>query len=277
MIVDSLREQYSQQTLLNAFGLARSTYQYHCEKANQDNREKEALQQKVQQIYSDSRGSAGSRSISGMLKQQGESVGRYKARSLMKSLGLVSKQEKKHRYRLAEEESEIAPNHLAREFSVAKPNHVWCGDVTYVWIGSGWLYLAVVLDLYKRRIVGWACSDSPDSELTVQALQMAYESRGRPRGVMFHSDQGCHYTSKRFRQQLWRYQMKQSMSRRGNCWDNSPMERFFRSYKTEWMPKLCYHSFHQAEYDIAAYMKYYNYQRGHSYNNYQSPAEAEAA
>jgi len=238
--------------------------------------EEESLQQKVVQIYNDSRGSAGSRTISGMLKQQGKSVGRYKARSLMKTLGLISKQQKKHRYRVAEEESVIAPNHLAREFAVDKANQVWCGDVTYVWIGSGWLYLAVVLDLYKRRVVGWACSNSPDSELTVKALQMAYESRGKPSGVMFHSDQGCHYTSKRFRQQLWRYQIKQSMSRRGNCWDNSPMERFFRSYKTEWMPKVCYYSFSQADIDIAAYMKHYNYQRGHSYNGYQSPAMAEA-
>lgn len=229
------------------------------------------------QIYNDSRGSAGSRTISGMLKQQGETVGLYKARSLMKTLGLISKQQKKHRYRVAEEESVIAPNHLAREFTVDNANQVWCGDVTYIWIGSSWLYLAVVLDLYKRRVIGWACSDSPDSELTAKALQMAYESRGKPSGVMFHSDQGCHYTSKRFRQQLWRYRIKQSMSRRGNCWDNSPMERFFRSYKTEWMPKACYYSFSQADIDIAAYMKYYNYQRGHSYNNYQSPAMAEAA
>ena len=152
-----------------------------------------------------------------------------------------------------------------------------CGDVTYVWRGVGWLYLAVVLDLYKRCVVGWACSDSPDSELTVNALQMAYEARGRPSGVMFHSDQGCHYTSKRFRQQLWRYRIKQSMSRRGNCWDNSPMERFLRSYKTEWMPKTGYDTSSQAQIDIAAYMKYYNYQRGHSYNNYQPPAIAEVA
>lgn len=276
-MVNDLREQYPQQALLSAFGLARSTYQYHCEKAKQVNHKEEALKQKVHQIYQDSRGSAGSRTVSGMLKQQGEPVGRYKVKNLMKSLGLVSKQQKKHRYRIAEEDSVIAPNHLAREFTVNWPNQVWCGDVTYVWVGSGWLYLAVVLDLYKRRVVGWACSDSPDSALTAKALQMAYEARSRPQGVMFHSDQGCHYTSKHFRQQLWRYQIKQSMSRRGNCWDNSPMERFFRSYKTEWMPRVCYHSFPQAEIDIAAYIKYYNYQRGHSYNNYLAPVMAEAA
>jgi putative transposase len=277
MMIDNLREQYPQQALLKAFEVARSTYQYHCKQVNKTSNHEEALRQKVQQIYTDSRGSAGSRVVSGMLKQQGESVGRYKARRLMKSLGLFSKQEKTHRYRVANEESVIAPNDLARQFTVDKPNQVWCGDVTYIWIGSGWLYLSVVLDLYKRRVVGWTCSKSANSELTVKALQMAYESRGRPRGILFHSDQGCHYSSQRFRQQLWRYQMKQSMSRRGNCWDNSPMERFFRSYKTEWMSKMRYYHFDQAAMDIAAYMKYYNYQRGHSYNNYQSPAVAEAA
>lgn len=276
-MIDHLREQYCQADLLAAFGVARSTYQYRCQSACRVDDNKARLEQKVKQIHSDSRGAAGSRTVSGMLKQQGESVGRYQARSLMKSLGLVSKQQKTHRYRIVDDESVIAPNHLARAFEVDAPNQVWCGDVTYVWVGTGWLYLAVVLDLYKRRVVGWACSDSPDSELTVKALHMAYESRGRPGGVMFHSDQGCHYSSKRFRQQLWRYQIKQSMSRKGNCWDNSPMERFFRSYKTEWMPKVRYYNYTQGEIDIAAYIKYYNYQRGHSYNDYLAPAWAEAA
>ena len=111
----------------------------------------------------------------------------------------------------------------------------------------------------------------------MKALMMAFESRGRPKGVLFHSDQGCHYTSKSFRQRLWRYRIKQSMSRRGNCWDNAPMERFFRSYKTEWMPKGGYEDFAEGEQDIAAYMKYYNFDRGHSYNCYQAPALAESA
>lgn len=277
MMVNELRERYAQKDLLSAFDLARSTYQYHQEKAGHVDTQLEELKKKVKEIHRDSRGAAGSRTVSGTLKQDGKNVGRFKARSLMRSMGLVSKQEKKHRYRVAEDESVIAPNHLAREFNVDKPNQVWCGDVTYIWVGTGWLYLAVVLDLFKRRVVGWACSDSPDSELTAKALEMAYEARGRPHNVMFHSDQGCHYTSKRFREQLWRFKMRQSMSRRGNCWDNSPMERFFRSYKTEWMPATCYRCFHDAEVDIAAYIKHYNYRRGHSYNNYCPPAIAEAA
>jgi putative transposase len=98
--------------------------------------------------------------------------------------------------------------------------------VTYIWTGKRWAYLAVVLDLFARKPVGWAISFSPDSRLTMKALEMAWETRGV--GVMFHSDQGSHYTSRQFRQLLWRYRIRQSMSRRGNCWDNSPMERFFQ-------------------------------------------------
>jgi len=194
----------------------------------------------------------------------------------MREAGIQSKQAPKHRYKVAEEESVIAPNLLEREFQVGAPNQVWCGDVTYIWAGVQWLYLAIVMDLYARKIVGWACSDRPDSQLTCAALRIAYESRGKPKGVMFHSDQGSHYSSLTFRQQLWRYQMRQSMSRRGNCWDNSPVERFFRSLKTEWIPKEYYRSYDEAEADVHNYiLRHYNVIRGHSYNNYLSPDAAE--
>ena len=143
---------------------------------------------------------------------------------------------------------------LDRQFSPSEPNKLWCGDVTYIWSGSRWLYLAVVIDLYGRRVIGWACSKSPDSELTKRALRMAFESRGKPKGVLFHSDQGCHYTSQSYRRQLWRYRISQSLSRRGNCWDNAPMERFFRSFKTEWMSKSGYASYQEAEESITSYI-----------------------
>jgi len=273
--MDRLREHYLQSELLRAFAVNRSSYQYHRQASSRQDDERERIKRQVIDMHQASRGAAGSRTISGQLKQAGESVGRYRVRSLMKEAGLVSSQLKKHRYKIAAQESVIAPNHLARKFEVTSPNQVWCGDVTYVWSAKQWLYLAVVLDLYTRRVLGWACSKNPDSTLTMTSLQRAYESRGCPKDVLFHSDQGSHYTSKAFRQRLWRYRLKQSMSRRGNCWDNAPMERFFRSYKTEWMFTTGYDSYEQAETDIAAYMKYYNFQRGHSYNDYQSPAKAE--
>jgi putative transposase len=119
-------------------------------------------------------------------------------------------------------------------------------------------------------------SHSPDSNLTCRALIMAYESRGRPKGVMFHSDQGCHYTSRQFRQLVWRYRLTQSLSSRGNCWDNSPMERFFKSLKTEWMPTIGYCNFNQATHCINDYIVgYYNEIRPHSYNGGLTPNESE--
>ncbi|WP_411188106.1 IS3 family transposase [Pseudomonas sp.] len=154
---------------------------------------------------------------------------------------------------------------------------MWCGDVTYIWAGNRWVYLAAVMDLYARRIVGWALSNRPDSQLTTRALRVAFESRGCPLQLMFHSDQGSHYTGIEFRQMLWRYRIKQSMSRRANCWDDAPMERFFRSLKTEWMPAHAYTNQGQAETDVLRYLTdYYKHQRPHSYNGYKTPVEAKS-
>jgi len=257
--------------------MGRSSFEYRIRHKNIVCPERERLKNLATDIHKASRGAAGARTIAGELTQKGESVGRYKAASLMKEANITSKQPHKHRYKIAEDESKIAPNLLQRKFSVDGPNQVWCGDVTYILAGTQWLYLAVVMDLFKRRIVGWSCSTSPDTNLTCAALRTAYESRGQPKNIMFHSDQGCHYTSIQYRQMLWRYQIKQSMSRRGNCWDNAVMERFFRSYKTEWMPKNGYPSFNEAETDTLNYIhRHYNLVRGHSYNNYLSPIAAEA-
>lgn len=212
----------------------------------------------------------------GMMQEQGYSIGRFKVRRLMKELGLISKQPGSHSYKHATVERPDIPNKLQRGFDVPTPNRVWCGDITYVWVGSRWHYLAVVIDLYTRRIIGWAMSSKPDALLVVNALDMAYEQRGCPQGVMFHSDQGCQYGSRKFRQRLWRYRIEQSMSRRGNCWDNAPMERVFRSLKTEWIPTTGYTSLHKAMRDISYYlMDYYSWQRPHTFNGGLAPAKAE--
>jgi len=204
-------------------------------------------------------------------------MSRYVAAKRMQELKIASCQLPSHRYKKSGSEHVAIPNLLRRQFTVEKPNQVWCGDVTYVWTGNRWAYLAVVLDLYARQVVGWAMSTSPDSELTAKALRLAYESRGKPKNLMFHSDQGCHYTSLKFRQTLWRYQIAQSMSRRGNCWDNSPMERFFRSLKTEWMPASGWRSFAEAKSEIARYITgYYRQLRPHTFNGGLTPTAAEA-
>ena len=153
-----------------------------------------------------------------MVTDKGINLSRYRASNLMNKLGLVSCQLPKHANKKRGNhmlKSQISSHVSSRLLNLIKP----CGDVTYVWVGHRWAYLAVVIDLFARKIIGWAMSLSPDRSLTSKALSIAFESRGRLRGVLFHSDQGCHYTSRQYRQLLWRYQIMQSMSRRGNCWD----------------------------------------------------------
>lgn len=134
----------------------------------------------------------------------------------------------------------------------------------------------MVLDLYRRRVVGYAMSAKADAALAIAALDMAWQQRGKPKGVLFHSDQGCQYTALAFRQRLWCYQISQSMSWRGNCWDNSPTERLFRSLKTEWVPTTGYKDLLEAKADISRYLLgYYNHRRPHSFNAGLPPAIAE--
>ncbi|BCA29869.1 transposase [Metapseudomonas otitidis] len=214
------------------------------------------------------RGSAGSRSILGMLREDGVSIGRFRGRRLMRELGLVCKQPGSHAYKQATVERPDIPNRLNREFTTERPNQVWCGDITYIWAQGRWHYLAAVLDLHTRRVIGWALSVKPDAELVIKALDIAYEQRGKPQQVLFHSDQGSQYASRLFRQRLWRYRMEQSMSRRGNCWDNSPMERLFRSLKSEWIPPTGYLTAQEAQRDISHYLMHrYNWIRPHQFND----------
>ena len=203
-------------------------------------------------------------------------MSRNTARKIMQQEGLVSCQVPKYRHRKTGKENEAAPNHLNREFEVTKPNRVWCGDMTYIWTGRRWAYLAVIIDLFARKPIGWAMSLSPNTKLTLAALDMAYESRGKPEEVMFHSDQGSNYSAVEFRRRLWRYRIKQSMSRRGNCWDNSPMEQFFRSLKSEWVPIEGYKTFADAHKHICDYITgYYSALRPHANNGGLSPDKKE--
>ncbi|SWM06656.1 integrase catalytic subunit [Klebsiella pneumoniae] len=184
----------------------------------------------------------------------------------MKYLNLSSCQPGKHQYKNACQEHTCLPNLLERQFAVPEPDRVWCGDITYIWAGNRWCYLAVVMDLFARRVIGWSLSANADTALISSALRMAYEVRGQPRDVMFHSDQGSQYTGLKYQQLLWRYRIKQSVSRRGNCWDNSPMERFFRSLKTEWVPTDGYVGKDEARQQISGYiLNYYNSVRPHNY------------
>ncbi|AVE33217.1 MULTISPECIES: IS3-like element IS222 family transposase [Pseudomonas] len=275
-LIDQLSEQESVEVVCSAFDVARSCYYVHRLRRRRVDARRVALRSQVNQLFSQSRGSAGSRSILGMLREEGVTIGRFRVRRLMRELGLVSKQPGSHAYKQATVERPDIPNRLNRKFATEHPNQVWCGDITYVWAQGRWHYLAAVLDLHTRRVIGWAFSAKPDAELVIKALDMAYEQRGKPQQVLFHSDQGSQYASRLFRQRLWRYRMQQSMSRRGNCWDNSPMERLFRSLKSEWVPSTGYLTAQEAQRDISHYLMHrYNWIRPHQFNDGLPPAVAE--
>ncbi len=263
-------------TLCNTFDVHRSSYKYGVKRLNTIDPGKVKELALIKSIFNESNGSAGARTIAQIATDRNHPLSRYRASRLMKAAKLHSCQLPKHAYKKAKQEHVAIKNHLKREFNAAEPNQVWCGDVTYIWTGKRWSYLAIVMDLFSRKPIGWALSFSPNSQLTGDALKMAFEIRGQPKDVMFHSDQGCHYTSRQFRQYLWRFQIKQSMSRRGNCWDNAPMERFFRSLKTEWVPTVGYHSFSEAKTSIINYIiGYYSQVRPHRHNNGLAPNAAE--
>ncbi|STF39325.1 IS911 transposase orfB [Escherichia coli] len=211
-----------------------------------------------------------------MLTQNGVPMSRYRAGRLMKYLNLSSCQPENINTKMPVRSIRVC-RICSSVSSLYRSQTGYGAEIfTYIWAGNRWCYLAVVMDLFARRVIGWSLSANADTALISSALRMAYEVRGQPRDVMFHSDQGSQYTGLKYQQLLWRYRIKQSVSRRGNCWDNSPMERFFRSLKTEWVPTDGYVGKDEARQQISGYiLNYYNSVRPHHYNGGLTPEESE--
>ncbi len=239
-------------------------------------RKREAFDIKVHDIFEENRKIYGSRRISNELKKLSINAGRYKVSQAMARLGLEVRYPKKFKVTTdSNHNHSISPNTLNRDFEVTEPNKVWATDITYVWTLEGWLYVAVVIDLFSRQIVGWAVDDHMRTSLCVRALQMAFGRKKPAPGVLHHSDRGSQYASYEYRQHLDIMQMQQSMSRKGNYWDNAPTERFFRSLKHE---ELNYENFRTkdaAKLSIIDYLAFYNGKRTHSKLGYLSPLQFE--
>ena len=231
----------------------------------------------VKELSQKSNYSYGSRRISKSLKAKGFEVGRYRARRLM----LKAKVECKQRriYKITTESNHnlpVAENKLNRKFQVNKPNEVWVTDITYLWTKEGWLYLAAVLDLFSRRVVGWSMSKHLRTELIKDALNMAMKRRQPKTELMHHSDRGSQYASTNYQNTLKKLGIKISMSRKGNCWDNAVMERFFGSLKSERTDFKKYENREQAKADVIDYIEmFYNSERLHSTLDYMSPLQYE--
>lgn len=241
------------------------------------NLEEEQLLREVKAIFKESKKSYGSRRIAKGLQAKGYEIGRYRARNLMQKAYIQCKQ--RRRFKITTQSNHnhpIAKNLLNREFKVNAPNTSWVADITYLWTQEGWLYLAAVLDLYSRRIVGWCISESMETKLVENALLMAIGRRNPKDSLMHHSDRGCQYASKGYQDLLKERGIIVSMSRKGNCWDNAVMERFFGSLKSERTDGENYVTRREAKADIIDYIEmFYNSKRLHSTLGYVSPMQYE--
>jgi putative transposase len=197
------------------------------------------LHRRMKELFKQSRDSLGSREMMKKLREEGIPIGRHKVRSLMKKLGLKVTQRIAYKVTTKRKHSdEVADNLLNQNFNPVALNQVWAGHITYLQTAEGWMYLAIVMDLYSRRIVGWSISKRMTTDLICKAMLMAYNLRQPPYGVVFHSDRGSQYTSKRYRKLLDRYGIRASMGDVGACWDNAVVERFFGSLKHDWIFKI---------------------------------------
>jgi len=235
------------------------------------------LDAEIREIYDGSRGRYGSPKITRELQDRGRRVSKSRVARRMRAAGLRSKVRRKYRVTTdSKHHFPVAPNLLERKCTTTAPDKVWASDITYLATRSGWLYLTVIIDLFSRLVVGWALSSSLSHDMVVTALKRAIRRRRPGKGLVFHSDRGVQYACSDFREELDKYGFIQSMSRKGDCWDNAVAESFFGIMKTE----LVYHERYEGHQDtlhsIFEYIEvFYNRQRRHSTLGYLCPAEYE--
>lgn len=239
-------------------------------------REDRELKAIIRSVFEESRQTYGSPRVLDELRDQGIRCGRKRVARLMKEDKLVPKKARRfRRTTIAEPDHPKAPNVLGREFTVDAPDTAWVGDITYLWTQEGWLYLAVLLDLFSRRVVGWSVRPHLGQELAIAALDRALFERGVPEGLLHHSDRGCQYTSNDYQKKLKGNHLTVSMSGKGDCWDNAVAESFFATLKVELGDSFSSRqAAHEALFDYIEV--FYNRQRRHTSIGSISPTEAEA-
>ena len=273
------RRQHSIRTMCRLLRVSRSGYYDWSQRAESARfRRNRELRLLIRQIHLESNGVYGARKIHRELLAQGEDVGRHRVARLMKADNL--KGCPKRRFRRpsnAAPEHPIAPNVLNQDFNADQRNQRWGADITQLWTKQGWLYLAVVMDLYSRRIIGWAMDRRVGRHLVIEALTMALGYRQPQGALLHHSDRGPQYTSDDFRDVLKAHGIECSMSARGHCFDNAPLESFFSLLKRERVRRRTYTTREEAKADIFDYIeRFYNRVRSHSYLGYLSPVQYES-
>jgi putative transposase len=258
--------------MCRVFGVAPSTfYAWEREQESDHARRDGELLVAIRRVFGQFRGRYGAPRIQRELAREGLHASRKRIARLMREAGLKAKGRRKYKATTDSDHAQpVAPNLLERDFQTERPDAVWVSDITYIWTRQGWMYLAAIIDLYSRKVVGWSLAERMTAALVCKALDDAVRLRHPPAGLVFHSDRGSQYASRAFRRRLWRYRMKQSMSRRGNCWDNAVAESFFATLKKELVRNRAFDSRESARAELFEYIEvFYNRQRAHSLLNYE--------
>jgi putative transposase len=245
-----------------------------CRRKRQD----QNLAGRIRQAFRDSRGRYGAPRVHEELQAQGVQTSRKRIARLMRQDGLVARPRRRFiRTTDSRHGYGTAPNRLQRNFTPERPNRTWAADITYIWTAQGWLYLAVVLDLFSRKVVGWAMEPYLDQRLALKALRMAITTRNPAAGLVHHSDRGVQYACTEYQRTLLEAEIAPSMSRKGDCWDNAPVESFFSSLKHELVHRQAFSTHAEARAALFEYIEgFYNRQRRHSTLGYLSPVEYES-
>jgi len=272
------RERFRIRKLCEVLDVSRSGfYAWLHRQPSRRERENEAIAVHVREVHRQSREIYGSPRIYAELRDEGKGWGRHRVARIMREEGLRARCARRFRWIATKhEELPASPDLLRRKFVASSPNQVWVGDFTIIRTGEGWLHLAMLLDLFSRKVVGWATSANPRQELALEALRMAIAQRQPRPGLTHHSDRGAQYASAEYQNLLDQHGIRCSMSRPGNCLDNAVAESFFHTLKTEWIYHAHYKTRREARLAIFEYIEgFYNTERRHSSLDYQSPEDYE--
>lgn len=278
MFIKEQRKQYGLSLLCQVLSVSASGYRkWQRSKLSSRARENQRLLERIFYHYRRSHCTYGMPRILAAIRREGIRVNKKRITRLMKKNNIRAKMSRKFKVTTKQSSRALASENLVNQnFSVTRRNQIWTSDITYLWTKQGWLYLAVVMDVYSRKIVGWSLSSSLSTELVIRALMMAILHRNPNSGIIFHSDRGSQYTSSSFRRILKNYGIVQSMSSTGNCYDNAITESFFHTLKTELIYWEKYQSREEAKRSIFEYIEInYNRRRLHSSLGYLSPVEFE--
>jgi len=272
------RANYPVVVLCRVLQVARTGFYAWCKRPRSArSREDEVLGVEIAAVHAESRKTYGSPRVHAELRARGRRVGRKRVARLMRAKGLAGR--KKRRFRTTTDSKHdlpVAQNLLDRNFVASAPNEKWVTDITYIWTWQGWLYLAVVLDLFSRRVVGWSIADHMRTELPLDALEMALGRRRPPAGLMHHSDRGSQYASGDYSEALEAAGIVRSMSRSGDCWDNAAAESFFSTLKHELLYRRPWPTRREAKAATVEWIEgFYNSKRRHSHLRYRTPMEHE--